>query len=111
MIPPILSNKNYVLRLSVAISVIVILADFIVLNLGIQGIFNWKLHLITALYSFAITLVNLAYFDFLNKKFDAGTSPNRRVLTAVFGGVLVTVPTYFISRLIDVVGIRQIKTL
>ncbi|TMM57206.1 helix-turn-helix domain-containing protein [Maribacter algarum] len=111
MVPPILTNKKYVLRIFLIVTLVVILVDFAFLNLGMDGLLSWKLHLITALYSFAITLANLAYFDFINAKFNEKTEPYKRISIGVVGSTLITLATYFICRLIHLVLIVETKTL
>lgn len=111
MIPPLLSNKKYVLRICFIVTLIVILVDFVFMDLGVEGLLSWKLHTITALYSFAITLVNIAYFDFMNVKFNEKTKPSKRIIVGVVGATILTIVTYFLCRLIHRVLITQNKTL
>jgi len=110
MIPPLLSNRKYVLRICFVVTIVVILVDFVFMNLGIEGLLSWKLHTITALYSFAITLVNIAYFDFMNVNFNAKTKPSKRIIIGVVGATILTLITYFICRLIHLVLITRSKT-
>lgn len=111
MIPPLLSNKKYVLSICFIVTLIVILVDFVFMDLGVEGLLSWKLHTITALYSFAITLVNIAYFDFMNVKFNEKTKPSKRIIVGVVGATILTIVTYFLCRLIHRVLITQNKTL
>lgn len=111
MIPPLLSNRKYVLRICFVVTIIVILVDFVFMNLGVEGLLSWKLHAITALYSFTITLVNIAYFDFINAKFNEKSKPSKRIIIGVIGATILTLITYFVCRLIHLVLLTQNKTL
>lgn len=102
---PIPISPKLVLLICIWTTPIVILIDFVFLNLGIDGLLNWRLHLITALYCFSITIVNFAYFSILNTKLDDNFNTSKRILAGLVGSVLVTLPTLFVCRFIHLVFI------
>jgi len=111
MITTIPINRKYILQIGFWSTLLVIFIDFVFLNLGIDGLLDWRLHLTTALYCFSITGVNIMFFDALNTKLDENLDANKRILIGLIGSVSVTLPTIFLCRFIHLGLISQTSTI
>jgi len=102
-----LKHIKILFRITIVVSLFIVLMDFIFSGFDLAVITNWKDILITILYTCTLTLVNFAYFIFLDGKLDWKVQSKSRFVYGVLGSILLTVLAYFICRVLHVVVIEQ----
>ncbi|MCG9972705.1 2TM domain-containing protein [Christiangramia crocea] len=90
-----------ILRISVAISIIIILLDITFSGLHFQKMLDFKYWGIHFFYTFILTAINIFYFKFFSKKIGWEGADLKRVAMASGGSIVVTLIGFFFCRMVD----------
>ena len=88
-------------KISLIISAIVMSLNVIFGGVGIESLYDPWAWGVVFFYSFSLTVVNIFYFIFFEKRIGWENADLKRVLLASGGSVVITLITYFFCRLVD----------
>lgn len=95
------------LLISIGIALIIHLVNYIALGFDQAFLWQWKSMFINYCYAAIIGGANVACFYFLNLKGSWEKHPKQMIFLGVVGSVVVSTLSFFIARLVHVVGIEN----
>ncbi|TBW28945.1 2TM domain-containing protein [Gramella sp. KN1008] len=90
-----------ILKISVAISIIIILLDITFSGLHFEKILNFKYWGVHFFYTFILTAINVFYFKFFSKKIGWEGADLKRAVMASGGSIVITLIGFFFCRMVD----------
>lgn len=93
--------------LSIFISLMIHLINFIAMDFDQNFLWNWKDPLINFIYAACIGITNILFFSYLNQLFSWEKSPKKMLFVGVIGSVFLSTLAFFMARIGHFVGVEQ----
>jgi len=106
-----IKRLKILLRISLGITFLILLIEFLFNGFDFNTFLDWKKVLIQFSYSFVITVFNVVYFIRLEKKYNWHTESKKRFVVGVIGSAIVTLIAFGVCRFLHLVVIEQNRTI